>query len=83
MKTKSQKLKEAVQVASNAHSNLNAFATVAIILEGGVVYGTNAAASRIIKIALDEQQRQLKLYDAAIARISKITGIDVTRGDKK
>lgn len=56
--------------AARAHSNLNAFAIVMGIMEGGTIYGDNAAARKIIRICRDEQQRQLRAYDRAAAAVS-------------
>jgi hypothetical protein len=57
----------AMKDAMEAHTNLNVFASIQAILEGGCVYGgENKAAKQIIKICLAEQQRQLKLMDKAL-----------------
>ena len=59
------------RAAMDAHSNLNIFAAIAAILEGGVIYGgDNAAAKKIIGICLKEQQRLLTLQDKAVAAIT-------------
>lgn len=59
------------KAAMDAHANLNIFASIAAILEGGVIYGgENAAAKKIIGICNKEQQRQLRLQDKAVAAIN-------------
>lgn len=52
------------------HSTLNTFGAVVAILEGGLLYDSNAdvTAERIIKLCRAEMQRQLRLYDAAISK---------------
>lgn len=52
------------------HTTLSTFATVVDVLEGGSIYDQRAhkTALRIIKICQQEEQRQLKRYDAAIAK---------------
>lgn len=60
------------KAAMDAHCNLNIFAAIVAILEGGTIYGgENAAAKKIIAICQAEQQRQLKLQDKAIAALNK------------
>jgi len=53
------------------HSNLNAFAAVVILLEGGLVYGNDqyGATSRIIAIAKKAQQQELKRYDKEMVKL--------------
>lgn len=53
------------------HTTLNTFASIVQILEGGTVYDPAAykAAQRIIKIAQQEEQRQLRKYDKAMAKL--------------
>ena len=53
------------------HSTLSAFTAVIVILEGGLVYDSAAdkAKERIIKIAQQEEQRQLRKYDKAMAKL--------------
>lgn len=54
--------------AMHAHTNLTVFATVVAILEGGTLSGySGTAAARIIRICHQEQQRQLKIMDKAVA----------------
>jgi len=57
------------------HSNLNAFASVVILLEGGLIYGNNQyrAVSRIITIAKNAQQQELKRYDKEMAKLHNKT----------
>lgn len=52
---------------ARAHANLNTFASLVAILEGGCVYGgmgSDVAANTIIARCQKEQQRLLKIYDA-------------------
>lgn len=56
--------------AAQAHTNLTTFEAVVSVLEGGCVYGDNAAARKIIKICKAEQQRQLKLHVLHVAAAS-------------
>lgn len=57
-----------IRSAIHAHTNLNVFATVVAILEGGLIYGgQNKAAQKIISICQKEQARQLHKLDAAVA----------------
>lgn len=61
------------KAAMDAHANLNVFAAIAAMLEGGVIYGgENAAAKKIIAICLREQHRQLALQDKAVVAINRI-----------
>jgi hypothetical protein len=55
----------------NAKSDLNIFAGVQALLEGGTVSGSNAAAAKIIAICRAEAQRQLRLMDKAVAKANK------------
>lgn len=64
---------KAVQSVAEAHTNLTVFAAVVSLMEGGHLYGYCAAADRIIKIAQQEQHRQLRLYDAAVAKVASLT----------
>ena len=62
---------DAARNATKHHSTLNAFASVVVLLEGGIVYDPAAyrAAQRIIDIAKREEQRQLKKYDKAMQKL--------------
>lgn len=61
-----------IKEAMNAQTNLNVFASIQAILEGGTIYGPPPAAARkIIAICLEEQQRQLRIMDKAVAAASK------------
>ena len=62
--------KDAIKAAAEAHTNLNTFAAVASLLEGGHLYGarTHAAASRIIAICKKEQHKWLMEYDRQSAK---------------
>lgn len=64
-----------VKEAMNAQTNLNVFASIAAILEGGCVFGgPNKAADRIVAICKTEQQRQLRIMDAARAKADNQKG---------
>lgn len=67
MKTREQHIKDAAE----AHTNLNTFAVVVSVLEGGNICGYSAAAERIIKICLREQQLYLEKYDRAVSAAAK------------
>ena len=57
--------------AAKAESQLNVFASIQAILEGGTIDGSGTASAtkaKIITLCLAEQQRQLKLYDKALGR---------------
>lgn len=64
---------QAVRDAARAHSDLDTFATVVTILEGGHIYRpeSHAAVDRIIKICLREQQKLLKKYDRAVDAVER------------
>lgn len=57
--------------AARHHSNLNAFASLVALIEGGVFYGseTHAATAKITAICHRETAKFLRLYDDAIARV--------------
>lgn len=60
----------AAKKAAEAHTNLNIYAAVQALMEGSLIYGGRHSASlKIIAICKKEQQRELRLYDAALARI--------------
>jgi hypothetical protein len=61
------KSKNIVQ-AARAHTDLNIFAAVVAILEGGCIYTAEAkgTVSKIINLCQVEQRRQLELYDKAV-----------------
>lgn len=60
-----------VDAAMRAKSELNTFASIVAILEGGTISGDNAAATKIIKMCKAEQQRQLRIMDRAVAAINR------------
>ena len=65
----SKEKKAAVKAAAQALSDLNTFAIVATILEGGHIHSpSHAAAQKIIRICLREQQKRLGEYDSAIEK---------------
>jgi hypothetical protein len=57
--------------AARAFANLNTWAAIEVLLEGGMLYGTRThdAASKILKIARKERQKELKIYDRAKSSI--------------
>lgn len=56
--------------AAEAHSNLNTYAAVVALMEGGLIYGIrHAAATKIIRICKQEQQHFLRVYDGLLAQI--------------
>ena len=60
-----------VRDAARAHTNLNTFAYIVTLLEGGHLYGdakANKAANEIIAICKREQARWLRGYDKAKAK---------------
>jgi len=59
-----------VDIAVDAHTTLQTFATVVAVLEGGSIYdpASRATAERIISIAKAEQQKLLRRYDKARAQ---------------
>lgn len=59
-----------------AHTNLCTFEAVVALLEGGVHKGTSAdkSATKIIKICLEEQRRQLGDLDKATAALASKAG---------
>ncbi len=59
--------------ATECHTDLNIFAAVQRILEGGCLYTNSgdATAGRIIKLCLAEQQRQVRRYDKIMAKLAK------------
>jgi hypothetical protein len=66
-------MSEPMKRAMHAHTNLNTFATIVRILEGGMVYGPTSdsagrTAKKVLAICLQEQQRQLKAMDKATGR---------------
>lgn len=65
------KRKAHIREAARAHTNLNTFAAVVAVLEGGCVYGDNATARKIIALAQAEQRRQLRIHDKHTEAASK------------
>jgi hypothetical protein len=65
--------KEHAKDAATAHANLNTWAAVVALLEGGTLSGskTYAAQQRVIKIAQAEMAKHLSEYDAAIAAVGR------------
>jgi hypothetical protein len=56
--------------AEKAYSDLNTFAMIVTILEGGHIYldDSDVAARTIIKLCKKQQQLCLRSYDAALSR---------------
>lgn len=62
-----------VREAAKALADLNVFAAIVALLESGLNHSpTHKTASRIVKIAKDEQQRCLRRYDDAKARTQNL-----------
>ena len=68
------------KAAARAHSDLNVFASIATILEGGHIYrpSTQIAVEEIIAQCKDEQQEALREYDSALAAMMKEDHTDET-----
>jgi hypothetical protein len=66
-------VKEPIRIACEAHSDLNIFAAVIAILEGGTIYTSSgySAASKIVKLCKAETQKQLRQYDLAVAQVKQ------------
>jgi len=63
-------IKQEIDTAMRAHTNLSIFAAVVTLLEDGLYGGSPAAddaAAKIIKIAKKAQQVQLRSMDTAVA----------------
>jgi len=58
-----------IKEATDAMVNLNLFATIEAMIENGLLRGEIKAAEQIRLICLKEKQRQLRIYDNAVARI--------------
>lgn len=65
-------IRELIDTALWAHTNLATFESVVALLEGGVHKGTSAnkSAQKIIKICLEEECRQLGVLDKAKAKLA-------------
>jgi len=62
-----------LQAACRAHNNLNIFAAVIALMESGLLYSESyPMADRLVQLCKKEQQKCLKLYDAARARASAL-----------
>ena len=60
------------KIAAQHHSNLNAFGAIIAICEGGLFYGTPITqVQKIVKLAIVGEQRELKKYDDAIAKLKE------------
>lgn len=63
-------MRRKIEIAAHAHTNLNIFAAIASILEGGTIYGSRTAqstAQKIIRLCNEEGMRQLRTYDKTAA----------------
>lgn len=62
-----------IKRAAQAHTDLNVFASIVSILEGGHIYMSESkeVAAKIIRICHAEQQSWLRDYDAAVAAATK------------
>lgn len=58
-----------IKEAAKHHTDLNVFASLVAILEGGCVYTDSGRrmASKIVDLCHEEEQRQLRAYDKALA----------------
>ena len=66
---------ELVELPAKSLVDLNTFAAVVTILEGGHLHAVSfAAADRIIKICKREQAKRLRDYDRYLAAALKDTG---------
>ncbi|MET4197316.1 chorismate mutase [Bradyrhizobium sp. LA8.1] len=61
-----------VKEVADAHTNLNVFASIVSVLEGGHLYGCHSdrTVQRIIEICKAEQYRCLKRFDRARIALS-------------
>lgn len=64
----------AEQIAGKAakhHTDLNIFAVIVSILEGGHIYTSSgmSMAARIIRLCQEEEHRQLQAYDREIRKV--------------
>lgn len=67
--TPTERMSDLAYEAGRAYSELNTFASIQAILEGGIIHGDNRTATKIIKLCKMEIQRQLFLFDAAKFKI--------------
>lgn len=62
-----------IELAAQAHTNLNIFAAVVGLLESGTIYPVGTAsnsAQKIVKLCAQEQQRQLHIYDRTMRKLT-------------
>ena len=73
---------KATEMACHGHSDLNVFACVVAILEGGTLYDTASrrAAQRIITSCRKEQGRLLRLHDRGVELINAQTEANQHKG---
>ena len=66
-------LKATINDAAHALCDLNTFASIVTILEGGHIYmpGSHKASAQIIQICRREQQKRLMEYDRAVERAAR------------
>lgn len=68
---KRQTIKEIVEEAAQAHTDLNVFGAVVQLLEGGLLSSDSQPDDfRIIRICNSAEQKALHRYDAALAKLS-------------
>jgi hypothetical protein len=67
---------KATEMACHGHSDLNVFAAIQAILEGGVIYNTASlrASDQIIAICKREQSRLFKLHERGVEKINEQFG---------
>lgn len=67
---------KATEMACHGHSDLNVFAAIQAILEGGVIYDTASlkSADRIIAICRREQSRLFQLHERGVEKINEQIG---------
>lgn len=58
-----------LQKSQQAHTAINTAGAVVALLEGGTVRGWDKTASKIIALCQKEMQRQLRIMDAADAKL--------------
>lgn len=59
-----------LRLATEHHTDLNIFAAIMALCEGGLIYSIRGqkAAAQIVQLCRVEQQMQLRAYDRAVAR---------------
>lgn len=64
---------KATEMACYGHSDLNVFASIVAILEGGTLYdaASKRAAQKIVSVCHKEQSRLLRLHDQGVRLINE------------